>query len=916
MIHPVFDRIARVAARAPDAVALEQGAVRVTYGDLIARARAIGDAHGWCAGDLVALCMPRSTEYIVAMLGVWGRSAAFTPIAPDDPPERRRAMLDGCRATCLVESLIATPTRLRSVDEAAHDPALSYVIHTSGSTGKPKAVMMHAGGLLGVIDAQIEAFRVREGARALWMLSQLFDASLSDIGCALCAGATLVIAPDAMAPHDLLRLLHAQRITHADIPPSYLRHIDPDEAPETLQTLVIGGEVPPPQVIAWSQRAGLRILNVYGPTETTICATAQVVDGSFDPTRIGAPLSSAIQLRVCAPDQAEPGEALPVGAAGELWIGGAHVGLGYMGASALAAARFVTDAEGVRWYRTGDRVVIDAEGRARFLGRLDRQLKRNGRLISPEEIEAHLLQHPALRRVHVAEASRGVLGCAYEHEGDATPETLRAHLLARLPAWMIPDLWRPLDALPLSHTGKVQPNRIDWRAARSSPQPNTTRSALMTWLEATCAPILDTTLDPALSFAEHGGDSLAALEIAALAAAEGLALNPEALMSAPRLDQLRADDRASTETLRALASALPLPPGHDCAPPTDDSPRRVLLTGATGQLGGHVLAALKAQDIRDIQDIQITCLVRPTSAPLAHDDQIVGDLRLPDLGLSDEDRARLEQTNYTEIIHCAGVVNLARDLAFHRAGNLDALHHLLHLQHTLGCRLHHVSTLSVFVHTDHVPERCREDDPLTTARHVFGGYAQSKLAADLLALRAAQDRPVHVYRPGLLTPPASAPGWPRPELMPMTLRGLAHLGVYPEALAETLRVDLTPLDWAAARIVSLIWSNAPGPHHISHASASLGQLARALARAGRPLRPVTLAQWRALPHDLLQRADARVAWLALSRRARADEAHHAVDLFQATGTRFTDAQATAAEADALLDRYVHMALDPTHEGSP
>ena len=292
------------------------------------------------------------------------------------PGKRVRRILGACDAKIILDQE-ALGKHLKGDARRAPEPArlspsdLAYVIGTSGSRGYPKPVAVEHRGLVPMLEAQVAAFDLRPGDRVLWMLSPSFDASVSDIGTALLAGAALHVFPD-LGRFDLDRLVRALsewRITHIDLPPSLLPLIDPEDLPASLRTVVVGGEAADPATVRrWASR--VRLVNVYGPTEATVC------------TSLGA----------CHPETwREPllGQPLP-GARyhlidGELCIEGDCLARGYVGQPELTAVKFPV-VDGVRVFRTGDRVRLREDGEFVYLGRVDRQIKLHGRLIAPEEV--------------------------------------------------------------------------------------------------------------------------------------------------------------------------------------------------------------------------------------------------------------------------------------------------------------------------------------------------------------------------------------------------------------------------------------------------------------------------------------------------------------------------------------------------
>ncbi|MBX3247508.1 MAG: AMP-binding protein [Myxococcales bacterium] len=384
---------------------------RVTHAELWARAGALADALralGIREGDVVALPFARSSALVIGMVAAWRAGAAWVVVEPSLPSARRARLLAITEARAEIvgtSALVARPLAATSAaerqpaEDAAHDAdvlgdgladaqadvqadvhpaaaadrALAYVAFTSGSSGDPKGVRVEHRGLVPMLRAQIEAFALDEATRALWVLSPSFDASVSDVGTVLLAGGTLLIdAPDLLSdPTRLVETLRRREVTSIDLPPSVLARLDAERLPSCLRTIVIGGEVADVQAVRRAA-ARTRVINVYGPTEATVCTSLERCDETWGGGTLGAPLPHVRYHLV----------------EGELWIGGPCLARDYAGDPARTAERFV-ESEGARWYRTGDRVRHEG-GAWHFEGRLDRQVKLAGRRAEPEEVEAAL----------------------------------------------------------------------------------------------------------------------------------------------------------------------------------------------------------------------------------------------------------------------------------------------------------------------------------------------------------------------------------------------------------------------------------------------------------------------------------------------------------------------------------------------
>jgi amino acid adenylation domain-containing protein/thioester reductase-like protein len=962
-----FEAWAPAVARDGAARAVEAPDGAVTRAELWAWAGAVAARLGRAGagpGARVGLGLEMSAAYVAALLGAWRAGAAFVPLAPSLPEGRRRAALAQASPAVVVDAAwvgAARPAGRAASPAVGGAPRLdplapAYVMFTSGSAGAPKGVVVAHRGLVNVLGRQVEAFGLGDGARALPVLSTAFDASVSDVGTALLAGATLVIAPadETRDGPALLGALGRRAISHVDLPPAFLRALDPASCPPGLRTVVIGGEPCPPEVVrAWAAR--VRVVNVYGPTEATICTSLCACDpATWTRPLLGRPLAG-VEYRVLDGAGRPAGE----GASGELYIGGECLALGYWGRPDLTAERFVT-LDGRRFYRTGDRVIVRAGGELEFAGRIDRQVKVGGVRVELEEVEAELGRAPGVAAAAVvARPSAGGDGsplAAFVVPAAGAPgpraSALRSWLRERLPAAAVPRSWAFVAELPRGPSGKVDFGALAARAGEGAgPDPYAPRAGAGATLAALWARTLGAWPAPGDRFLDAGGDSVAALELVAAAEARGVALSAEGLFANPTFAELLAAPRrsapaaATVEGLRAdAASMLPAAAGRSGGggPAGARPPPCAVVTGATGFFGAHLLAAL-APDYE-----QIVCLVRaPDEATararlagaaarygLPHDGgrvrALAGDAARPRFGLDERAWVALCE-GASAVFHSAGVVNLTWPYERLRAPNVAAAGEALRLA-TEGAPkvLHHVSTLSVFVSAEPVPAVLREDDDPGAARTVYGGYAQSKWAAEhLLRLGARGGARVACYRLGLLTGAAganvasAAPA--AADQVSLVLAGLARLGGAPRERAG-LRFDVTPVDYAAAALARIAGQARPEPgelvafHLASERGASADALVDALRAEGVRVDDVGASAWRAVGARAGDDEAAAAAHLAFS-RAGGEAAYvrqRPLELFQSTGFAFDDARARAALAGtglacppagpALLRRYARAAL--------
>jgi amino acid adenylation domain-containing protein len=583
LVHRLFEAQVR---RTPRAVALRFGAETLTYGELNARANQL--AHhlrrlGVGPEVLVALCLERSPELIVAMLATLKAGGAWLPLDPSLPSERleliasdafapvtltdseREVLLERRGAVILLDEQWERVERESTEDLEAwgDDSQLAYVIYTSGSTGRPKGTLLHHRGLVNTALRTIDAMGLRPGSRVLQFFSAAFDASVWEIFPPLLAGAELCLAPreELMPGAPLVKVLREQAITAATLTPSVLAQVEP-EGLETLETVVSAGEACTPELVARWQ-PGRRFINAYGPTETTICAT---LTDAVDARRItiGRPFHN---VRVAVLDaHLRP---VPVGVPGELCIGGVGVARGYLGRPELTAERFVPEAggePGARLYRTGDKVRWLADGQLEYLGRADFQVKVRGYRIEPGEVEAVLLGHPAVREAVVV-AREGASGhkrlVAYvvaRADTQAEASVLRTWLKGKLPEYMVPSAFVPLEALPLTSSGKVDREALPEPGSEHQPV-SASQVAPRTPLETALATMWMELLELERvgvhdNFFELGGHSLLATQVASrIRATFGVELPLRTLFEAPTVEALALRVEAALGNASASASA-------------------------------------------------------------------------------------------------------------------------------------------------------------------------------------------------------------------------------------------------------------------------------------------------------------------------------------------------------------------------
>ncbi|MCA0973316.1 amino acid adenylation domain-containing protein [Halomonas denitrificans] len=584
-LHGLFE--AQV-ARTPEATALVDEHTSLTYRELDARANQVahGLRHEYASAHAgqpmapdtrVGLYLDRRVDMIVAILGILKAGGAYVPLSPEHPRDRSVFMADDAKLGVLLcqqeyqarwsecmEEVASKPVLLTMAADAywlgasepvapmAQEDHLAYVIYTSGTTGTPKGVMIEHRHAVHLVAAQQERFGVLDCTTSLLYADIIFDASVFELFVSLASGLRCVLcSQEARRDVALLNdLAETHQIELTILPPVMLGQLDP-VCWRSLKTLVVGGEAPVRDFLDRFHREDLRLFNAYGPTEGTVCATAHRYQPGDPSAKIGKPLTN-VQVHVLD-EQMAP---VPVGAVGELYIGGAGVGRGYLHRDALTRERFVADPfagasthgeQGARLYRTGDMVRWLQDGSLIYLGRNDDQVKIRGYRIELGEVETALTSQPEISQaVVVAHGQPGQQSLAayviLAPERTISMAELRHRLAERLPSYMMPASCTCIDAIPLTINGKLdrqalpEPEEEDRQQSYVAPRTTLEATLCEHWARVLGRERVGIEDD----FFQIGGDSIISIQLVARLRQAGIALQGRDIFDAPRISSLAA----------------------------------------------------------------------------------------------------------------------------------------------------------------------------------------------------------------------------------------------------------------------------------------------------------------------------------------------------------------------------------------
>ncbi len=873
-IHQLFE--AQV-EKTPDAVAVIFEEQSLTYAELNCKANQLAHyLQGYGVGPdvLVGICLERSLEMVISLLGILKAGGAYVPFDPGYPQDRLDFMLRDVGAPIVLtqeacrRKISASTASVICLDSEWDDVAkacdanlnillmpenLAYCIYTSGSTGQPKGACLPHQGILNRLQWMQTQYSLDQTDRILQKTPYSFDVSVWEFFWPLMTGARLIVAKpdehkDSLA---LIDIINRQQVTTLHFVPSMLQvFIDTPgvENCASLKRVICSGEVLPADLVArFQKKFQAELHNLYGPTEASVDVSywACWSDSAETAIPIGRPIAN-ITLYILD-RQLNP---VPVGTPGELHIGGIGLGRGYLNRPGLTAEKFIPNPysqEGGRLYKTGDLVCYRPDGNIDYLGRIDHQVKIRGFRIELGEIEARLLEAPYIKEAVVIAREdqpsdkRLVAYLIVATEDAVNIELLKVRLKETLPDYMVPIAFVILNSMPLSANGKLDRKRL--------PQPDMSeilikhyvapRTATEKILASIWADLLGMEkIGVEDDFFELGGHSLLAAQMSFTVQKKfNLKLSLKMLLEKPTIaaqarliDDGESDDVAmDLESEAVLDSAIiPLLSSHiDVV-----AAQTIFLTGATGFLGIFLLAELLEQT-----EAKIYCLIRAVDereALIRLQHQIAryelkdrvnlkrviavcGDLSRSSLGLS-EIRYREIAERVEVIYHNGALVNFVLPYKALKAANVLGTEEILRLACCGKAKaIHYVSTVSVFSEVPAINSYgYKENDEPKLSGNLTNGYAQSKWVAErLVTIARERGFQVTIYRPVTVSGDSRSGIWNTEDFLCRLIKGCIQMGYAP---VERVRMDMAPVDYMGRAIVSLslLPSSIGACFHLNH----------------------------------------------------------------------------------------------------
>ena len=848
-VHTLFEEQVE---RTPDKTAVIACDRTLAYRELNEEANRI--AHGLMVegvkpGDIVAFALPRDSHLIPTMFGILKAGAAYLPIDPDYPQKRKDTLLRESNAKYfIVENDLESLLTYEPVEQSALGVNLYCTLHTSGSTGTPKVSTLTHRGILSFSAANARWYHDLHSVCSFTICT--FDAFILETVIPLLHGISVVLASENeiynQSHLEALLGKHSQTLMFAT-PTKLKQYIESTiqrDIWKNVTRFIIGGEVFSEELLCLTQAANPKVdvINIYGPTETTICATTMIVESGN--ITIGKPIANTqvyIVDKYMTP--------VPIGGIGELCIAGDGVGAGYLNRPELTAENFIQNPFGEgKLYKTGDLAYWRDDGNIVYVGRNDFQVKIRGLRIELGEIENAIAGVEGISQAVVIvrkdDTGRQLICAFYTETAPVELEAIKSALREKLPRYMMPHVFTRLDALPMTSSGKVNRKALP-EVDLTNPERNAEYIPPEGEVEKQLAVIMQRVLNYSPigredNFFDLGGDSLKAIEFLSKAHSDGLYFSLQNVFDYPTVRQLRQcmeeGDKLSISyedvDFSQINELLAKNRLDETVPPVQGV-GNILLAGSTGFLGIHILA-----DYLEHDSGTAYCPVRGQNQAESKkrltellnfyfgdryvnliDNRIqvlCGDLQKDGLGLNGQEYKMLLENVGTVINAAASVKHYGSYQYFHEV-NVETVGRLIAFCQSGHAKLIHISTLSVsgnsfgddFSGYISETEKHFYESDLYIGQPLENVYARSKFEAEKRVLEAALDGlPVHIMRMGNLTNRQSDGVFQinyQTNAAAQRIKGMLELGVVPDYLInEDMYVEFTPIDEAAQAIMLLV----------------------------------------------------------------------------------------------------------------
>jgi amino acid adenylation domain-containing protein/thioester reductase-like protein len=860
----IIDYFEEQVKKSPDAIAVEFEKENLSYHALDFKSNQLAHylrASGVKEETLVAICIPRSLEMMIGILGILKAGAAYVPVDPEYPQARINYLLEDTNTPFVITDyagqIIEKPECVQKVIGLKSDSDtidtypgtalvtqlksnhLAYVIYTSGSTGRPKGVMNEHKGVVNEILWTQDHFRLTDKDNILQQTTFCFDVSVSELLWPLLFGAKLIFAKPGVYKdvNYIKQIIEERSITVLHFVPSmldvFLSTIQEEGSCPSIKRVLCNGEsLLPSHINAFKKKLPhARLHNLYGPTEAAIAVSCWDVPAEtteVSQVTIGRPISNT-QLYVLNNNQI-----VPVGVPGELHIGGIQVARGYLNKPGLTAEKFLPDPfqkeAGMKLYKTGDLVKWLPDGNLEHLGRLDNQVKLRGVRLEPGEIEAEIRQFDFISNcvVLIKEIKGQKHLIAYVvPKKQFNQKQLKEYLLLRLPAYMIPSFFIKVPDIPLFPNGKIDKKSLaaldDFASSQEieAPQTETEKQMTAIWKEVLGLEEIGIHND----YFHIGGHSLLVIPLLErMKTFFGMDIPLPVFLQIPNIHQLSnyisdpakelEEEMVDLETEATLESNI-----RWDGSPYDHSvkPKSIFVTGSTGYLGAHLIHGLLSHT-----DAHIHCLVRASSpeegnsritgvlkkydlwqpAFSARIISVPGDISLDRLGLDEKIFDQLAQT-IDIIYHSGAQVNFIKSYRHLKKPNVGGTIEILKLA-CLGKikMLHYMSTVSIVTDFDTPVDELSQTE--NQKHNVYNGYGASKWVAEKLVMKAIERGiPCNIYRLGQIIAHSETGICNTDDLFYRLLRGFLQLNCYPYELYKRGITGLTPIDYIVSSLLFL-----------------------------------------------------------------------------------------------------------------